>query len=125
MMLGKLKDDDEPYYYTVTMYTLTALYKEVVEPVPLYGWYSTINQMKDKLFVGETVITNAMNVVKYAMADVFTDDESLVYDRGVYKGQTKLSVSVKKLIPILTQIEKSKNLKATMNWYKWYNPFNL
>ena len=93
--------------------------------MPLYGWYSTINQMKDKLFVGETVITNAMNIVKYAMADVFTDDESLVYDRGVYKGQTKLSVSVKKLIPILTQIEKSKNLKATMNWYKWYNPFNL
>ena len=125
LSLGSLQDDDEPYYYTALMYTLTALYKEVSEPVPLYGWYSTLNQLKEKAFIGEQVIVNLMNLIKYAMADIFTDDESIYYDRGVYKGQKKSIVALNRLIPILSQIQKSTNLKAQMNWYKWYNPFTL
>lgn len=47
-----------------------------------------------------------------------------MYDRGIYKGQLKRDVALKRMIPILRQIEKQQNLKSTMNFYNYYNPFN-
>ncbi len=78
LFLGKLHDEDEEetYAYNAMMFTISALYKEIVEPIPLYGWGSTVSQIKDSTFAGEKMIDNAMKLVKYTMADIFTDNES-------------------------------------------------
>lgn len=128
LILGKLKDDDpelkDNFAYSLAMFELTALYKEVVEPIPGYGWYSTVQSVRDSTFVGENLIVSAGKVLGYTLMDVFSDSDKLYYDRGIHKGQLKRDVALKRLIPFYKQYEKGKNLTATMSFYNYYNPFN-
>lgn len=127
LILGSLKDDDdedENYAYTMMMYELTSLYQEVSEIVPIYGWYNTIDMAREKIFVGESMLQQGDKVIRYSLLGLIQDEDKLMYDRGIYKGQLKRDVALKRMIPILRQIEKQQNLKSTMNFYNYYNPFN-
>lgn len=116
-------DDEESFAYTLAMYELSAWFKEIVEPVPLYGWYSTYQSVRDKPFVSENILSNAYKVLYGSTIGLFLDDEKMIYQRGIYKGESKTKVALEKLVPFMKEYNKWINLKSSMQLYNYYNPF--
>lgn len=123
MALKPEDDEEESALYTLAMYEFSSYFKEIVEPVPLYGWYSTYQSVRDRIAVSEATLTNAYKVIYGITAGLFIDDEKMVYDRGIYKGQNKTWVAAKKLMPFIKEYNKWINMKSSMNLYNYYNPF--
>lgn len=126
--LGALKgddDNDDNIAYQHLMYTAVTYYQQIVEPMPVYGWMSTISQTANSLFAGQKTVESAGNLITLLTQSLFVDNDEFIYDRGIYKGQDKRAVAVRKMVPVLRQINKFNNLGATMSYYNMYNPFNV
>lgn len=126
--LGALKgddDDEDNIAYQHFMYTAVTYYQQMVEPLPVYGWMSTISQTANSLFAGQKTVESAGNLITLLTQSLFVDNDEFIYDRGVYKGQDKRAVAIRKMVPVLRQINKFNNLGTTMSYYNMYNPFNV
>lgn len=126
--LGALKgddDDEDNILYQHLMYTATTYYQQMVEPMPIYGWMSTIEQTANSLFAGQKTIQSAGKLINLLTQSMWVDDDEFIYDRGIYKGQDKRAVAIRQAVPILRQINKFNNLGATMSYYNMYNPFSI
>lgn len=117
------KDEDESFAYNFLMYELASYYKEIVEPVPIYGWHSTTQQFLKSPFVGYKFVENAYKVLYGITVGLFIDDDKMIYKRGIYKGQSKTLVALQKMLPFIREYKKWVNLKSTMGIYNYYNPF--
>lgn len=117
-------DEEENTAYTYLAYTATTYYQQVIEPVPVIGWMTTIEQMTNNLFAGQKVIIAAGNLTSLCIQSIFTDEE-LVYDRGIYKDENKIKVALFKVAPVLRQINKHNHLQSTMSYYNMYNPLSF
>ena len=69
--------------------------------------------------------SNDNNITYDNKTILLVDDDELIYDRGVYKGQDKRAVALRQAVPVLRQINKFNNLGATMSYYNMYNPFGI
>jgi len=127
-MLGRLKDDEEPSMAMATfMYEVTATYSELIQPVPIYGWWSTISLARQQSMVGEKVLVDLEKVLRYGILELapndLVDQDNLIYDRGVYKGRSKFDVALQKVSPLIRQKHKQEFIPSNTAFYKMYNPF--
>ena len=114
-------DKDENKFYTHIAYIFTSWYQELVSLLIPFGILSFIKQTSDNVFAGEKILTTVGSLAALAAKSLWADDEDMIYDRGVYKGEHKMWVKTKQLIPILRQINKYQHLGQTMSWYHMYN----
>lgn len=125
-LLSGLRDDDDDNnenrkFYTHVLYISTSWYQEMVGLVPPFGLFSTVKQFTDNAFAGEKALLNAGKLCGLLTKMIYTDEEDMIYDRGVYKGEHKAWVTFKQLTPILRQVNKYQHLGQTMSWYRMYN----
>lgn len=131
-LTGRLKDPDdddkqEAYGLATTVYELNAIYMELIEPVPVLGWWGSVKMMRQQSMVSEKIFVDLAKFIKYGfletLPDTWTNQDKLVYDRGVYKGMSKMNVQFDKLVPIVRQIHKQTFIPSYAQFYKMYNPF--
>ena len=128
MTLGAFKkddDDEDNILYQHAMYAATTYYQQMIEPMPVFGWMATIEQTANSLFAGQKTLQSAYKLVNLTIQGLWVDDDELIYDRGIYKGQDKRAVALRQAVPVLRQINKFNNLGATMSYYNMYNPFGI
>lgn len=97
----------------------------MIEPMPVFGWMATIEQTANSLFAGQKTLQSAYKLVNLTIQGLWVDNDELIYDRGIYKGQDKRAVALRQAVPVLRQINKFNNLGATMSYYNMYNPFGI
>ena len=128
MTLGAFKkddDDEDNILYQHAMYAATTYYQQMIEPMPVFGWMATIEQTANSLFAGQKTLQSAYKLVNLTIQGLWVDDDELIYDRGIYKGQDKRAVALRQAVPVLRQINKFNNLGATMSYYNMHNPFGI
>lgn len=126
LALGALKDDDDEntWFEQQLAYLLTSVFSEVTEVTPIYGWYGMYSRQKESLFVGENVLFNFEEFLRYGILTAFSSNKNeYKYDRGNYKGQYKYEVYLKKSLPIVRQIQKLSNTDMLTSYYRKVNPF--
>ena len=118
------EDSIENDIYKHLLYTSTTLYQEMLQPVPIVGWYMFVEQSADALFAGEKVLNNAIELILLTTKGLWTDSEDMLYDRGAYKGEDKRIVKLRQLIPIYRQWNKLTHLGQTMSYYNRYTDYS-
>ena len=86
---------------------------------------ATIEQTANSLLAGQKTLQSAYKLVNLTIQGLWVDDDELIYDRGINKGQDKRAVALRQAVPVLRQINKFNNLGATMSYYNMYNPFGI
>lgn len=129
-LTGKMKDDDDEKQnaaLATTVYELNAIYMELIEPVPAYGWWGSVKMARQQSMVSEKILVDVAKMINYgileAAPDGLVNQDKLVYDRGVYKDRRKFEVQASKVIPIIRQIHKQQYIPNYTAFYKMYNPF--
>ncbi len=70
----------------------------------LWVFIHSINVLWKLLFLFETSITNVTRLLYWTLiAPFIVEDEEMMYDRGVYKGEDKRWIALKKSIPLINQ----------------------
>ena len=125
LLSGLRSDDDDENennkWYTHILYVVTSWYQEMVGLVPPFGLFATVKQFTDNAFAGEKALLNAGKLIGLLTKMIYTDEDDMRYDRGVYKGEHKAWVTFKQLMPVMRQINKYQHLGQTMSWYRMYN----
>jgi hypothetical protein len=71
----------------------------------------------------ETSITNVTRLLYWTLiAPFIVEDEEMMYDRGVYKGEDKRWIALKKSIPLINQQNKLLYLPKNNTYYMQQNP---
>ena len=125
--------DDPPLPLMLALYQLDRTATELTTYVPtsvafkidgsVYiggGW---LNETK-KLLKSPTAVFNVMgNVIKLGQEIVFypfASDEDVLYKGGVYHGENKLSITSQKMVPIWSQVVKTKFINKNYRYYKLF-----
>ena len=69
--------------------------------MPVFGWMATIEQTVNSLFAGQKTLQSAYKLVNLTVQGLWVDDDELIYDRGIYKGQDKRAVALRQAVPVL------------------------
>lgn len=117
-------DDDEldqNIAFAMLAYAIYGTQTELYETSPM-GLYSFYKRTMEAPIPFETTLGNLLSVLYYTLGWFILDEEDLVYDRGTYKGRSKLSVNASKLIPVYNQGSKLIYLPKNNNYYMKQNP---
>ena len=133
-------DDDPPMALMLTIYQLDRTVTEMTTYIPLAvapGDVFGLTENGSPIFVGggwfneskkllksptatfstlEAIIKLGKNIIAYP----FVDEEEMIYQSGVYSGQNKINVQMKKLIPMWNQYERLKHLPQNYKYYKLF-----
>lgn len=119
--LTKLGDDDDKRkhnkFYASMLYTLDGILTETQGFLPIYSW---IGQTKQILTNPVAVFSQAEKVLSLAgnvMAYGFRGEDERVYRGGAYRGQDKVSVKLKQIIPLYNQMFRLYNMDNTQSYY--------
>ena len=123
-----LDDDDEDEANSFkngvmkhAQYTLTTYRSELMQVIPIIGWWMFASQQLDSLFAGEKTLSLAMELTSLIVKGWFSNADDMLYDRGAYKGEDKRLVKLRQLIPVWRQINKATHLGSTMSYYNRYS----
>lgn len=124
LLIGDDDDDDNKLIQHLA-YISTQYYSELVSMTPIYGWGTMIKQQHDTLFAGYTIISDFISLNTLLLKSLWSNEDDMIYKRGVYTGKDKRLVKLNRIIPVERQIHKFKNLGSTMSYYKANNPFSI
>lgn len=102
-------------------YTLTTYRSELIQVVPIIGWWMFANQQLDSMFAGEKTLSLSMELMSLIIKGWFSNSDEMLYDRGVYKGEDKRLVKLRQLVPVWRQVNKATHLGSTMSYYNRYS----
>ena len=87
------------------------------------GLYSFYKRTMEAPIPFETSITNVTRLLYWTLiAPFIVEDEEMMYDRGVYKGEDKRWIALKKSIPLINQQNKLLYLPKNNTYYMQQNP---
>ena len=103
------------------IYQLSSIQSELIETTVI-GWGSFYARSKKNIVPAERSITDLGGFFYYGILYPFRDDDQNLYQTGIYKGESKALVRLKKLTPGLRQIQTQQHLGNTISYYNMYNP---
>ena len=121
---GSLEDDANSFKNGImkhAQYTLTTYRSELMQVVPIIGWWMFVNQQLDSMFAGEKTLSLSMELISLIIKGWFSNSDEMLYDRGVYKGEDKRLVKLRQLVPVWRQVNKATHLGSTMSYYNRYS----
>ncbi|MBD5584361.1 MAG: hypothetical protein HDQ88_04715 [Clostridia bacterium] len=125
-ILYNMKDDDDDLdnstAFAMLTYAIYGVQTELYETSP-GGIYSFYKRTTEAPIPFETTLGHWQDLLFYStIAPLVLDEEDLVYDRGTYKGKSKLNVSLQKAVPVKSQFHKIWNLPKNDTYYMKQNP---
>ena len=113
---------DESLLFALASYTIYGVQTELYETSPM-GLYSFYKRTMEAPIPFETSITNVTRLLYWTLiAPFIVEDEEMMYDRGVYKGEDKRWIALKKSIPLINQQNKLLYLPKNNTYYMQQNP---
>ena len=113
---------DESLLFALASYTIYGVQTELYETSPM-GLYSFYKRTMEAPIPFETSITNVTRLLYWTLiAPFIVEDEEMMYDRGVYKGEDKRWIAFKKSIPLINQQNKLLYLPKNNTYYMQQNP---
>lgn len=113
---------DESLLFALASYTIYGVQTELYETSPM-GLYSFYKRTMEAPIPFETSITNITKLLYWTLiAPFIVEDEEMMYDRGVYKGEDKRWIALKKSIPLINQQNKLLYLPKNNTYYMQQNP---
>jgi hypothetical protein len=123
----KTDDDDDDKDKTKMelhlQYLAAAVFTEISETTPIYGWWGMAKHNWQRPMVAANISEELWLTVYYGFLQSIGDPDAYRYNRGVYKGQTKAWVHLKKAMPIMRQFNNWNNIEGSTQFYKMINPF--
>ena len=124
-ILYNMKDDDDDLddsiAFSMLTYAIYGVQTELFETTP-HGIYSFYKRTTEAPIPFETTLGHWQDVLYWLLlGNLINDEEDLIYDRGTYKGQSKLSVALKRAVPLKNQYNKIINLPANDTYYMQQN----
>ena len=116
-------DKDKPKYRDWALYAAAGLQTEYMDILPYYGWLQFYKRTRQNVVPAEKSFQNMYKVVENTIAYPFRTEEERLYQRGQYKGEDKLNMSLKKALPIYRQVVKELYLSSSISYYNMWNPF--
>lgn len=123
-------DDDKKkalnnWWVANTVYQLSSIQNELFDTTRL-SWIPQYKRTRKSFMASERSLTDLASFMYYTMIYPFQDDKERTYQRGIYKGESKAMVHLKKSIPLVRQLQTGEHLSSTINFYQMYNPiYNL
>jgi hypothetical protein len=129
VVLGSFDDDDDKkrrkkkqsLFLSHLKYLSAATFAEISEPIPIYGWSATFRTFKNRPMAAYSLGENTYLAMYYGILTAFGNHS--IYKRGVYKGQNKGYVHLKKSLPLINQIEKMFTIDSATNYYSYISSF--
>ena len=121
-LAGADDDKKQGQLALLTIYELSRLQTDLMQTLPVLGWFSFYKQRKTNIVPAERTITDIARLMYYTTIYPFQDQDNREYQRGLYNGETKVSVVAKRLIPGVRQWQSQKHLGASISYYQMYNP---
>jgi len=123
--IGFLDDDDEEQAYMTALliYELNATFTDTSAFIPIVGWMGTLSRTKQYTMASERVIIDNIKMMWQLLSYPFASDKSKYYRSGMYKGKSRLGVSLMKNTPIVRQGHKFQYIPYYTKWYELHNPF--
>jgi hypothetical protein len=122
---GLGSDDDKDKYNNFlisnTIYQLAAIQTELTDTT-MIGWGFFYKRTKQNVVPIERTLTDLASFFYYAFAYPFMNESDRYYERGIYKGETKVSVKFNKVVPGIRQIQNASHMSNVISFYQMYNP---
>jgi hypothetical protein len=115
MLQGIADDDDDDKMWAYSLYATDRLKTEILAFNPLYGFTNETRKLMRDPFAAMAIIEDTSKLLYTAMFE--TDKE---YKGGIYHGQKKLEVQIKKNIPLLNRYLRYENIQNYAGYYKLY-----
>lgn len=117
---GAAEEDEDSKALALSAYMLDRSRTELMTYLPIYGWFNEGKKLMNSPVASFRQVESLSKILLHTISYPFLDSEDRLYQGGMYRGENKLEVWIKQMIPLVAIQQRWKFIERQTAYYKLY-----
>ena len=117
---GAAEEDEDSKALAFSAYMLDRSRTELMTYLPIYGWFNEGKKLMNSPVASFRQVESLSKILLHTISYPFLDSDDRLYQGGMYRGENKLEVWMKQMIPLVAIQQRWKFIERQTAYYKLY-----
>ena len=117
---GAAEDDDDSKVLATAAYMLDRSRTELMTYLPVYGWFNEGKKLMNSPVASFRQVESLSKIMLHTVTYPFVSDEDRFYQGGMYRGERKLGIWVKQMLPGVSIYQRWKFIERQTAYFKLF-----